>query len=271
MNLPSNWSATAFNTSPDSPNRIHSDEMAQQYGFRGGLVPGVTVSAYLIHPAVEAWGEEWLECGRAETVVHKPLYDGVPFDVLLADITLEEYRAELIDAEGTHNASGVLTLSKDAPPPPTRRGDALLPGGKPPIQATRDSMERLRDEGMQALEFTWSDGIEMSSYLASPADMPGLHRFEEGAFANAAFMLGLTNWVLAGNVYMNPWIHLQTTSQNYAAVAAGTTLVVECGIADLFEKKGHEFVDLDVEIYERDSDRPVMTAMLRAIYRLRAS
>ena len=51
------WSATALNTAPDSENRIHSDELAQQYGFEGGLVPGVTISAYLVHPLVERWGK----------------------------------------------------------------------------------------------------------------------------------------------------------------------------------------------------------------------
>ena len=44
----STWSATALNTAPDSENRIHSDELAKEYGFEGGLVPGVTISAYLV-------------------------------------------------------------------------------------------------------------------------------------------------------------------------------------------------------------------------------
>ncbi|GIS33342.1 MAG: hypothetical protein Ct9H90mP4_12560 [Gammaproteobacteria bacterium] len=36
-----NWSAIAFNTAPDS--KIDSgDELAKEYGFEGGLVPGVT-------------------------------------------------------------------------------------------------------------------------------------------------------------------------------------------------------------------------------------
>ena len=49
------WSATALNTAPDSID--HSDELAQQYGFEGGLIPGVTISAYLVHPLVERWGK----------------------------------------------------------------------------------------------------------------------------------------------------------------------------------------------------------------------
>ena len=48
------YESIAFNTAPDSENQIHSDDMAQRFGFQGGLVPGVAVSAYLIQPAVEA-------------------------------------------------------------------------------------------------------------------------------------------------------------------------------------------------------------------------
>jgi len=44
----STWSATALNTAPDSENRIHGDEIAKEHGFEGGLVPGVTISAYLV-------------------------------------------------------------------------------------------------------------------------------------------------------------------------------------------------------------------------------
>ena len=39
------WRGIAFNQVPNSTNQIHGDEMAERFGFRGGLVPGVTLSA----------------------------------------------------------------------------------------------------------------------------------------------------------------------------------------------------------------------------------
>ncbi len=59
------WRGEAFNQDPGSSNEIHGDELAQRYGFEGGLVPGVTISAYLTHPAVEAWGMDVLAGGFA--------------------------------------------------------------------------------------------------------------------------------------------------------------------------------------------------------------
>ena len=91
----------------------------------------------------------------------------------------------------------------------------------------------------------------MSTYLKDPSAMPALLNFDGSGYANGAFMLALSNWVLAANAYMNPWIHLQTESQNYDAVENNTDLIVESRITDLFERKGHEFVDVDVDVYRK--------------------
>ena len=98
--------------------------------------------------------------------------------------------------------------------------------------------------------------------------MPRLLRAEAEGYANPAFVLGMSNWALAANVRMSPWLHLQTEHQNFAAIPPGSELVVEQRIVDLFEKKGHEFVDVVLAAFHLDG-RPVMSAKLRAIYRLR--
>ena len=66
----------AFNASKESENKIHDDAVAQRFGFRGGLVPGVDVYAYMTHLPVQRWGRAWLERGTAECRFLKPVYDG---------------------------------------------------------------------------------------------------------------------------------------------------------------------------------------------------
>ena len=80
---PFGYRGVAYNPVPSSENRIHGDEVARQHGFRGGLVPGVVVSAYLLDPALRAFGLDALRGSYAEVVVHKPLYDGSSFEVLV--------------------------------------------------------------------------------------------------------------------------------------------------------------------------------------------
>ena len=53
--------------------------LAKEYGFKGGLVPGVTVSAYLLHPVIESFGEALAGDGYANCKISSPFYDGETF------------------------------------------------------------------------------------------------------------------------------------------------------------------------------------------------
>ena len=66
----------ARNTSVDSENKIHVDAVAASYGFRGALVPGISVYAYMSVPLVERFGLDWLERGSMQVKFHQPFYDG---------------------------------------------------------------------------------------------------------------------------------------------------------------------------------------------------
>ena len=268
MSLPRSWNAEAFNPVPESENRIHSDETAKAYGFRGALVPGVVVSAYLLHPAAVAWGREWVERGRAHVVVQSPVYDGENFRVEVEDATENAYKASLIDEHGTRCAIAEVSRPTRAPEAPLRRHDSLLSrDAKRPV-ASRAVMQGFIESGLHALPARWSEQAEITSYLRDSSAMAPVFRDEN--LANPAFILGLTNWVLGRNVKMSPWLHLQTDSQNHRAVMPGTALVVEAAISDLFEKKGHEFVDVTVGVFQESDNEAVANIRLRAIYKLRS-
>jgi hypothetical protein len=154
---------------------------------------------------------------------------------------------------------------------PAMRGDPHLAQGDERPLATREVMEDLRGRGLRAMRARWNGIAEMTSYLRDRSQMPELLRPEGGGYANSAFALGLTNWVLSSNVRMGPWLHLQTESQHYQPIPRDSELVIEAAIADLFEKKGHEFADLDVVTYRLETEEALLSARLRAIYKLRGS
>ncbi len=263
---PTSFEGTSFNQVPDSENEIHSDEVAQQHGFEGALVPGVTVSAYLLHPAVEAWGVEWLRHGRASVVVKKPLYDRRKFRVEVRERGETAYEAELVDETGTQCATARVDIPLSRPEPPQRRGDAPAEGKSVP--ATTEGLLELKKRGVGAVKIPWGAGSPMETYTRDPGNMPKLLRIDEGGYANSSFLLGTTNWILAANVKLGPWLHLQTDSQHFAEVPKGSDLYVEAAIVDLFKKKGHEFVDAMVAAFLPNGS-PVMSTRLRAIYKLR--
>jgi hypothetical protein len=268
MRTPEAWSSTAFNPVPESENRIHSDE-ARQFGFQGGLVPGVVVSAYLIQPAIEAWGVEWLERGSAEVMVKAPLYDGQHFDVLLEEATDHDYSGRLLNPLGELCASARVELPEHAPPPPVMRGDPRVGRDHQRPLASRPVFEKLREEGLGALHVRCPDA-EIASDAKDPSDLPLAFRPDAAGHANPAFVLGMTNWALTENVHMSPWLHMQTEHRNHAVITAGSELILEQSVADLFERKGHEFVDVDVAAFLHDGSA-VMSGRLRAIYKLRDS
>src|SRR5262245_31035609 len=70
------YTVKAVNTSSDSENKIHDDVIARRYGFAGGLVPGITVYAYLTQPLVATFGSAWLSRGTASVKLIKPVLDG---------------------------------------------------------------------------------------------------------------------------------------------------------------------------------------------------
>ena len=72
---PVEWSIVAQNLPEHARNPIHTDAGAQDAGFPRALVAGVTTYAYLTHPLIVAWGEDWLTRGGGEMRFRRPVFD----------------------------------------------------------------------------------------------------------------------------------------------------------------------------------------------------
>lgn len=275
------WKSTAYNQVPHSKNEIHGDKVAKDFGFKGGLVPGVTVSAYLLHPAAISYGLAFLDRGYAHVRVNSPLYDGQAFEINVVNQIKRQaesqsrypepddqgYSAVLVPDGEAPSATAEIHLAHAKTDPPLRRNDEIGDQKIAPRAATRENMEALRKSGCKAFTFRWNADHEMSTYLRERSEMAGPYSIE--GYANPSFVLGISNWVLAANAHMNPWVHMETKSQNYRPIPQGTNLVGEMEVRDLFEKKGHEFVDVLVNIFDVDSNSCCASIELRAIYKLR--
>src|SRR5256885_14476535 len=126
MHVPPPHEVRAFNQAAASENKIHDDAVAQRFGFKGALVPGVAVFAYMAHQPVARWGRAWLERGAAECRFLKPVYDG---DMVRVSATPEgDGLALLVESGGQRCATG------QAPMPRPRAAPAVnsLPAGMPP-------------------------------------------------------------------------------------------------------------------------------------------
>src|ERR1035438_824157 len=79
------YHVSAYNTAKSSENKIHDDATAKRFGFKGGLVGGVHVYAYMSHMPVQRWGRVWLERGTGEARFGKPVYEGDIAEITAVD------------------------------------------------------------------------------------------------------------------------------------------------------------------------------------------
>lgn len=263
------WQVRAYNTAAESENKIHDDRVARRYGYKSALVPGVTVFSYLTHPAVVTWGEDWLDRGYAKIALKQPFYDDERVQVEPKADGPSSYTCELKNPQGEVCASGTAAV-RDLPESPSLRNDPPAPEAWEKPRATRETLERLRKEGLGAVRVPWRGEAPGDRYTRVLDDMPSLVRTDQRAFAHPGFVLSLANRALMANVTLGPWIHVESEIQNFSRLALGRTVIIESAVADLFESNGHEFADLEVRMFLKEGP-PLMTAKHRVIYLLRES
>ncbi len=245
----------AFNTATASENKIHDDSVASRFGFTGGLVPGVDVFAYLAHMPMATWGKDWLSGGQMRARFFKPVYDGDATTVT-ADADGDGLKLAC-SARGLVCAEGAAGLRGAAPQP-------LLPAAGLPVLETRPraSMESLwvgATLGTLREVYTREAGLQ---HIAAVRDEPSL--YDDGRIANAAWLLRRANYVLADNVLLGPWIHVESSIDMHGLLTDGEELEVRAVVADNVDTKGHLMVTLAVQMLA--GKRQIMTCQHLAIY-----
>ena len=263
------YRVTARNTSLHSANKIHDDTVARRLGFRGGLVPGATVYAYMTRPILAAFGREWLERGRAAVRFTKPIYEGeevtLRASVTPADPAMLEVQA--LNPAGEPCAIATASLvegdeSSAADPAACPRRD--LPVERPP--ATRAVLESL---GVLGSPERLYDEAAAAEYRDKFDDAGPLYR-GPGAVVHPAFFLEQGNRAIDQNVRLGPWIHTASEVRHLGGARVGDCITARGRVRRVFEKKGNEFVEVDL-LLVAGAARPVAHLRHTAIYQLRAS
>jgi len=66
----------AINSASESAGSIHDDAKAREMGYRGGLVPGVTIMGYMSRIMKENFSSAWLADGTFHGLLRRPVYEG---------------------------------------------------------------------------------------------------------------------------------------------------------------------------------------------------
>lgn len=256
----------AHNAATASENRIHSDDVARRYGFKGGLVPGVTVYAYMTHPVVATFGRDWLERGTIATRFVRPCYDG-------DDVTVE---STAINRDGDDQAvglaarragdeviaTGTATLPRGPNNPPAldTYAPAPLPAERPP--ATHETLTALDNLGSWTATFRADHAPAFLDEIGEDLSM-----FRDDGVAHPGYLVLSANSVIVANVRLGPWMHVGSDVTNFGVVTDGDSVSTRGRIRDLFERKGHRFAELDLLLVVDDT-RPVQHVRHTLIYEI---
>ncbi|MCL2427797.1 MAG: hotdog fold thioesterase [Alphaproteobacteria bacterium] len=249
----------AFNTAEESENKIHDNDVARQFGFSGGLVPGVDVYAYMTHLPVQRWGRAWLEHGAATCRFNKPVYDG--------DVAV-------VAAQETEDGLTIEVTSRDEI---CAIGTARLPKSGTPPSLAEFAVVAVPETRPAANETSLAQGLWLNTrpvavtadlaarYLSDLRETETLYTRE--GIAHPGLILRLCNWALSHNVVLGPWIHTGSVVRHLGIARIGETLTARARVTDNDDRKGHQFVDLDVLVLA--DERPVASVQHTAIWRPR--
>lgn len=234
------YTIDAYNTATESTNKIHDDAVARRFGFRGGLVPGVDVYAYMTRAAVLHFGEGWLATGGLQARFHQPVYDG---DTVTVDGTVtvdDALEIVVVDPTGAicarGRAIGSAPVTDRSAPPLADRPDPVPP-------ASAESLAPGRVLG--TLHDVVTDEIA-EHYLTDIRETLPLYR--QRSIVHPGWLLRYANGVLARSVVLGPWIHVESDARHQATATIGQAIETRAVVLDEFERKGHRFVTIDVAI-----------------------
>lgn len=226
------YTVRARNPARASENRIHDDEVAKAHGFRGGLVPGVTVYAYACAPIVASLGADFVERGSAYLRFLAPIYDA---DEVTA--RFEPTGEVTVSVDGKACATGQATIGRlmERPEiPPAER-----PGDRPP--ASEEVFAPGRVLGSFELG---TDPETVDAYLRSIDEPSPLYR--ERGWVHPGLILSAANWVLSANAVMPAWVHTDSRVQHARAVRVGEPVETRAVVVEEFERKGRRHLGVDV-------------------------
>ena len=244
------YHVTAQNFSEVSENRMHSDEVAQRFGFKGALVPGVAIYGHLTLPFVDQLGVEWLSSSHDAVRLIKPAYHD---DALTLDLSslqgADDGATQLVQC---HNAEGTLLAElrsqaarplADAATATNALTNSTKTQGRPEI--TWETVTPL--EPFNRWQYTVS-AEENARYASEIADT--LPVYQE--YAHPHHMLSLANQVLMREYEMPAWIHVGSETLRHAAVRVGDVLDIQAVPTEKWERKGHQFIRLWIGYWRAD-------------------
>ena len=269
MTQPSH-TGVARNYATTHENRIHSDEVAAKFGFKGALVPGVTVFGLTSIPLTNAQDANWLIGHTLHTRFLKPAYHNDTLNVFTA---IENGKT---DAQCKNTDDELLCTLQVVPgvsaPQLQEYGFDLT---TQPVASTRENRPEISSESIHVDQpfpvRPWQPTPEENARYATEVDDTNSLFTANSANANAPlvhphFLLSQANMVLMDEFEMPAWMHVGSEVRLHTPLLVNRDYRVFAQPIKQWERKGHEFVTVYMAF--EHNGLAVTEVLHTAIYRI---
>jgi len=163
-------------------------------------------------------------------------------------------------AVGTMALPSGVTLAPDV---------AAYPAAPLPAERPRVSRALLETSPLLGTAEILVDEATARAFLERVSETLPAYRALRGP-VHPGLYLEQANRALSRNVLVSPWIHVESEGRHLGTARVGERLETRVRVKRLWEKRGHEFVELDL-LQLADGQRPVASIRHVAIYQLRGA
>ena len=242
----STYTVTARNFSETSENRIHSDEIAKKFGFRGALVPGVAVYGHLTHLPVKTFGPRWLEHSVADVRLRSPAYHGEEITMNMA-ANGDGHQVICTGPTGETLAELNTAMPESLP---AAEDPAILDGPFRPRERTEISWDAINV--LEPFE-PWSVELKQDANERFTMEVAeSLPLYAQEGYIHPHYLLALANIALVREYIMPAWIHVGSETRHRSALRVGDEIQIRSVPMEKWERKGHEFIRLYISYWRGD-------------------
>lgn len=260
----------ARNYATTHENRIHDDDVAAKFGFKGGLVPGVTVFGLTSIPVTQAQGASCLTGHTLHTRFLKPAYHNETLQVFTAT------EKNVTDAK-CFNADNQLLCTLQVVPgvAPSQLNDFGFDLNSQAIASSRENRPEISSSSIHVNEpfpvRPWRPTLEDNAQFAAEVDDANPLFSATAANANQPLVhphlfLSQANMVLMDEFEMPAWMHVGSEVRLHAPLVVNREYRVFAQPIKQWERKGHEFITVYMAF---EHEGAAVTEILHtAIYRI---
>lgn len=244
MTTISDFSILAFNNAQSSENRIHSDEIAAKFGFKGALVSGANLFGYLSQPLVAHYRESWLQTNIINVEFIKPAYQDDLLTIKTKDLSCDSSsRAHCTYMYNAENQ--LLAKLKSSQPDQLPEVNQLAQIYRKPEELKRQEISwDIINENKPWPTYVWKPTQEDNlQRVSTQRDQCAIYQSTRGHI-HPYYLLESCNKALMRKFIMPAWIHTGSRLILRKPLQVGQTIEIRTTPAQKWERKGHQFVKL---------------------------